>query len=137
MDYDELVKEIKQQGITKLPALLIVMAKQCLKKNVFVKGGMILTIQKTIDRHERQPVVQANPEPEMPTDKEILKLQKEGHTFHCAMQILSGDGECECNKTDHIPGNLSRQFYFGRCPVCLRSNGRHKEWCRNLKKTTT
>ena len=70
----------------------------------------------------------------MPTNDEILKLQKEGHTFHCAMRILTGDGECECNKNDFIPGNISRGMYAGRCPVCLRidSSG-HEDWCRNKK----
>ena len=67
---------------------------------------------------------------DMPTQEEIRKLQKEGHTFHCAMRILTGDGECECNKTNHIPGGISRAMYRDVCPVCLRKEG-HEEWCRN------
>ncbi len=66
----------------------------------------------------------------IPSNAEILKLQKEGHTFHCAMRILCGDGECECNKKDHIPGPISRSLYRGVCMVCLESDG-HKDWCRN------
>jgi len=66
----------------------------------------------------------------MPTEDEILKLQKEGHTFHCAMRILTGDGECECGKKDFIPSGISRAMYKGRCPVCLKSEG-HTPWCRN------
>lgn len=59
-----------------------------------------------------------------------LPLQKEGHTFHCAMRILTGDGECECNLKNYIPGLISRQMYKGVCPVCLMKIG-HKDWCRN------
>lgn len=71
-----------------------------------------------------------------PSDKEmaeVLNLQKQGHTFHCAMRITTGDGECECNMTDSIPGPISRMMYAGRCPVCLGVDD-HKEWCRNAKK---
>ena len=67
---------------------------------------------------------------DMPSHEEVLKLQKRGHTFHCAMRILCGDGECECNLTNHIPGIISAGMYHGRCPVCLMADG-HKEWCRN------
>jgi len=35
---------------------------------------------------------------DMPSKENILNLQKRGHTFHCAMRILAGDGECECGK---------------------------------------
>ena len=65
-----------------------------------------------------------------PKDSEIEALQKKGHTFHCAMRILTGDGECECDKKDHIPGLISRSMYAGRCLVCLGVNS-HKDWCRN------
>jgi len=71
----------------------------------------------------------------IPVDNEILVLQKEGHTFHCAMRILCGDGECECNKKDFIPGFISRRMYKGRCPVCLQLK-KHKPWCRNAKEPT-
>ena len=67
-----------------------------------------------------------------PSLEEIEKCQKEGHTFHCANRILTGDGECECNKKDFIPGPISRSMYVGRCLVCLERSG-HKEWCRNAK----
>jgi len=67
---------------------------------------------------------------DMPRDEQILVLQKKGHTFHCAMRILTGDGECECNKKDFIPGGISRSMYSGVCLVCLETEG-HKEWCRN------
>ena len=70
---------------------------------------------------------------DIPTNKEILKYQKEGHTFHCAMRILTGDGECECNKVNNIPGGISRRMYQGRCFVCLEPEQNHKEWCRNAK----
>lgn len=66
----------------------------------------------------------------MPTKEEIMVLQKEGHTFHCSMRILCGDGECECGKKDVIPGGISRAMYRGVCLVCLRQEG-HEEWCRN------
>jgi hypothetical protein len=46
MDYEDLVKEIKKQGITKLPALLIVVAEQCVKRKCFVPGGMERVISK-------------------------------------------------------------------------------------------
>jgi hypothetical protein len=66
------------------------------------------------------------------SDLKVLELQKEGHTFHCAMRIITGDGECECNKEDFIPGNISRQMYEGACLVCLEPEGaRHSPWCRN------
>ena len=61
----------------------------------------------------------------------ILALQKEGHTFHCAMRILTGDGECECGKKDVIPGGISRSMYNGRCYVCLCPKPDHVSWCRN------
>jgi hypothetical protein len=60
----------------------------------------------------------------------VLRLQKEGHTFHCAMRIVCGDGECECNKKDFIPGSISRGMYSGRCLVCLGVET-HQDWCRN------
>lgn len=66
-------------------------------------------------------------------DAKILELQKDGHTFHCACRIIWGDGECECNKKDFIPGSISRAMYQGRCFVCLKANG-HKDWCRNKEK---
>ena len=66
----------------------------------------------------------------MPTSEEILKLQKSGHTFHCAMRILTGDSECECNKTNTIPRPLSRRMYGNRCLVCLELHT-HKDWCHN------
>lgn len=68
----------------------------------------------------------------MPKDADILSLQKAGHTFHCSMRILCGDGECECNKRDVMPGGISRKMYQGRCLVCLEKEG-HKDWCRNIK----
>jgi len=69
---------------------------------------------------------------DMPTKDEILSYQKAGHTFHCAMRILMGDGECECGLKDFIPGTISRKMYEGRCPVCLKAMpGHHEEWCRN------
>jgi hypothetical protein len=46
MDYEDLVKEIKKQGITKLPALLIVVAEQCVKRKCFAPGGMERVISK-------------------------------------------------------------------------------------------
>lgn len=67
----------------------------------------------------------------MPTDKEIKDLQKEGHTFHCAMRILTGDGECECSKTSTKTPGFSKIIYGDRCAVCLCLDGYHKEWCRN------
>ena len=48
MDYTDLVKEIRDQGITKLPALLIVVANQCVEKKVFAPGGMERVIAKII-----------------------------------------------------------------------------------------
>ncbi len=67
-----------------------------------------------------------------PTKEEILELQKKGHTFHCAMRILCGDGECECNFKNNIPGSISASMYVGRCLVCLARDGeKHEKWCRN------
>lgn len=67
---------------------------------------------------------------------QIEKLQKDGHTFHCACRIITGDGECECNFTDYIPGPISKKMYFGRCAVCLKERNKHEDWCRN-KPTNT
>lgn len=65
----------------------------------------------------------------------VVELTKQGHTFHCACRIVTGDGECECNKTDIIPGAISARMYKGRCRVCLADNGRkHEDWCRNRKR---
>ena len=67
---------------------------------------------------------------DMLTQEEVEKYQREGHTFHCAMRILIGDGECECGKRGHIPGGISRQMYQGVCSICLVPDGEeHKEWC--------
>jgi len=65
---------------------------------------------------------------EEPTIDEIREYQKAGHTFHCAMRILTGDGECECGKKGIIPGPISRKMYHGRCYVCLKNEG-HEDWC--------
>lgn len=54
MDYEDLVEEIKQQGITKLPALLIVVAKQCVENGVFAEGGMERVINRVIANHSIQ-----------------------------------------------------------------------------------
>lgn len=54
MDYEDLVRGIKRQSITKLPALLIVIAEQCVEKNVFVPGGMELIIEHVINSHVSQ-----------------------------------------------------------------------------------
>lgn len=71
---------------------------------------------------------------EEPTIDEIRAYQKAGHTFHCAMRILTGDGECECNLGNHIPGPISRKMYQGGCLVCLQREGNeHEKWCRNKK----
>lgn len=67
-----------------------------------------------------------------PSKEEILFYQKAGHTFHCAMRILCGDGECECYLHDIIPGGISRRMHQGVCLVCLEGEG-HKDWCRNAK----
>lgn len=67
---------------------------------------------------------------DMPEIGDVERLQKQGHTFHCAMRILTGDGECECDFANKIPGAISAKMYEGRCPVCLIKSG-HKEWCRN------
>ena len=68
---------------------------------------------------------------DMPTKEEIEKYQREGHTFHCAMRILTGDGECECGKKGIIPGGISRRMFGGLCPVCLAaSEDSHKDWCK-------
>lgn len=64
--------------------------------------------------------------------KRIKTLQKKGHTFHCGCRQVWGDGECECNKKNQIPGGISRAMYKGRCMVCLVPDGKkHKIWCRN------
>lgn len=31
--------------------------------------------------------------------REVKRLQKQGHTHHCACRIVWGDGECECGQT--------------------------------------
>ena len=30
--------------------------------------------------------------------KRIIALLDEGHTYHCAVRIMYGDGECECKR---------------------------------------
>lgn len=40
--------------------------------------------------------------------KQREQLQHEGHTLHCAIRILVGDGECECEKRGIVPGPISR-----------------------------
>ena len=49
MEYIELVEEIKNQGVTKLPALLSVVLEQCIKKKVFVAGGMERFVARVIE----------------------------------------------------------------------------------------
>ncbi len=41
---------------------------------------------------------------------EIERLQKDGHTYHCACRIVWGDGECECRKKGIIPGRISKSM---------------------------
>jgi hypothetical protein len=65
-------------------------------------------------------------------EEQILKYQKEGHTFHCACRQVHGDGECECNFKSYIPGSMSRSMYQGICAVCLEAE-RHKKWCKHDK----
>ena len=69
------------------------------------------------------------PVDELPSDEEIETLQKEGHTFHCAMRILCGDGECECNKTSTSTPGFSGKLYGHLCAVGMKENG-HESWCR-------
>lgn len=66
---------------------------------------------------------------EYPSNEEIENLQKEGHTFHCAMRILCGDGECECGKTSTVTPGFSGKLYGNLCAVCMREDG-HEPWCR-------
>lgn len=66
---------------------------------------------------------------DIPTNDEILKLQKDGHTFHCAMRILCGDGECECGKTSTVTPGFSGKLYGHKCAVCLCEGNAHKDWC--------
>ena len=73
---------------------------------------------------------------DMPSEEEILKLQMDGHTFHCAMRILTGDGECECDLKGHIPGGLSKAMYTGVCTICLAPSGSHHDWCK-MKQSST
>lgn len=54
MDYEELVKEINNQGITKLPALLVVVVERCIHEKVFVEGGLERTVRKVIERKEEE-----------------------------------------------------------------------------------
>lgn len=68
----------------------------------------------------------------MKEQDEVLKYQKQGHTFHCATRIVFGDGECECNLKAHIPGGISRAMYYGCCAICLNKEG-HKDWCKHNK----
>jgi len=67
---------------------------------------------------------------DMPAQEEILNYQKKGHTFHCAMRILTGDGECECGKTSTQTPGFSGKLYGHKCAVCLCENDNHEEWCR-------
>ncbi len=68
--------------------------------------------------------------------EQILPLQKKGHTHHCAVRHVYGDGECECNKMDMIPGPLSKIMYKSVCMVCLAGNNEdHEVWCRNRGET--
>jgi hypothetical protein len=66
----------------------------------------------------------------MPTKEEIEVFQKQGHTFHCAMRILTGDGECECGKKSTVTPGFSGLLYGDKCAVCLCVGNNHKDWCR-------
>ena len=68
-----------------------------------------------------------------PNEAEILKLQKEGHTFHCAIRLINGDGECECNLKGIIPGAISNGMYLGVCNICLKPSPAHELWCKCAK----
>jgi hypothetical protein len=52
MDYEDLVREIRSQGITKLPALLIVIVEQCIIKGVFAPGGLERVVIRIIDENQ-------------------------------------------------------------------------------------
>ncbi|MFX0136533.1 MAG: hypothetical protein ACFFDN_23035 [Candidatus Hodarchaeota archaeon] len=85
MDYEDLVKEIKSQGITKLPALLIVVAEQCVAEKVFQPGGM----ERVISRIASQPSVKANAQEQSCKVHELyyektLKCRKCGKTIRTA-----------------------------------------------------
>jgi len=72
---------------------------------------------------------------EEPDEESIEILQKEGHTYHCACRIVWGDGECECDKADKIPGPVSSLMYNGVCYICLAKEGKiHEPWCRSAGK---
>ena len=51
---------------------------------------------------------------DFPDDIDILRLQKEGHSYHCAMQMLRGDGECCCGQADN------RHEFMARMDSLLR-----------------
>ena len=62
----------------------------------------------------------------------IRRYQRLGHTHHCACRIVWGDGECECNFKDVIPGSISNRMYQGVCNICLKKDSKeHEDWCKN------
>lgn len=42
--------------------------------------------------------------------KEIWRLQDEGHTAHCACRLVWGDGECECELKGKKPPIISQMI---------------------------
>jgi len=35
-------------------------------------------------------------------EDEITRLERDGHTYHCACRIVWGDGQCECKQVEKI-----------------------------------
>lgn len=34
--------------------------------------------------------------------EEIARLERDGHSYHCACRLVWGDGECECKKGEKV-----------------------------------
>ena len=52
LDYDELVKQIKNKADTQIPALMIVCMKECIRRKVFKPGGLLRVVKKILEEEE-------------------------------------------------------------------------------------
>jgi len=54
----------------------------------------------TEEKHDREIMKKLCADHDIEDTKEFLKMKRlhenEGHTYHCAMRQVYGDGECEC-----------------------------------------
>jgi len=53
MDYTDLVKEIKKKADTQIPALMIICVKECIRRKIFMEGGLLKTIKNVIENEKK------------------------------------------------------------------------------------